>query len=145
MHQRRITLSVLLGIVLLSFTTLTVQGCTIDQKPSLRVNGALVVLNRVLPKTQEALDRWAPFLTSKPLSHAHALTLSENKTALAAVLTAQALHGPCGWEFGDGTIGYGWTTQHRYKKAGAWVVKVYVWNKYASRWDLFDRVSIVTS
>ena len=117
-------------------------ACTIDQRPSASANHQIARLNRQTPRTAAQLAAWSLFYFAPSFQARQSIPFAENRRELARTLSAEALRQPCGWQFGDGHVAYGWTVRHAYAQAGRWPIKVYVWDPAGGRWDLFDQVTI---
>lgn len=118
------------------------SACTLDQRPSASANHQVARINRQTPTTAAQLATWSLFYFASSFQARHAITFAENRHELARTLTASALRQPCGWQFGDGHVAYGWTVRHAYAHTGRWPIKVYVWDPASRRWDLFDQMTI---
>lgn len=121
------------------------RACTLDQRPSVSANHQLAAIDKQAPRTAAQLATWSYFVFTRRYRAHQPIVLAENRRELARTLSARALRQPCGWQFGDGHVAYGWTVRHAYAHAGRWPIKVYVWDPQSGRWDLFDQVTITIS
>jgi hypothetical protein len=116
------------------------QACSIDGKPTLTVNGHVVMRNSAIPAGSQ-LRLWAPFVFPSPLRVGHTQTLAE--IAKAVPLAPEAFKTPWRWNFGDGSEpGRGTTVHHIFRKPGVYKVTVAAFFPSYNFWYTFDAVQL---
>lgn len=139
--RRWISGMAVLACGLIGLQTLPARACSIDGKPTLTVNGYMVVINKTVPKLGANLRLWAPFVLSFPLHTGRQETLAE--IAQAVPLQAEAFKTPWRWNFGDGTAAArGTKVHHVYKKPGTYKVTVDAYFPSHKFWYTFDAVQV---
>ena len=99
------------------------RACAVDDVPSLRADGARVVLNSAI-RTRLNVATWAPFVCPHPIRIGHAVRFGEDMAELARSLPPQIVHGRWVWRLGDGTSAQGGTVRHLYRRAGTYRITV---------------------
>ena len=129
----------LLGCV---FLATGAQACALDSKPSLSANGVLPILNKVMPVTAAELNAFTPFVFLHPYAAGAKITFEENRADVAQSLVPSAMERPWRWQFGDGTVGYGWSVTHAYAHAGPVSIAVDAYYPGTKQWYQFDLVRL---
>jgi hypothetical protein len=122
--------------------TAPAAACTLDGQPTASANGQLARLNSHTPQTTADLATWAAFVFAQRFHSRRPITLAEDRRALSRVLIAAALRRPWRWEFGDGSMGYGWSVRHSYARPGNWRVTVDAYLPSNKKWYHFDQVML---
>ncbi len=117
-------------------------ACTLDGQPTASANGQLARLNPHTPQTTADLATWAAFIFTQRFHAGRPITLAEDRRALTRVLIPAALHRPWRWEFGDGSMGYGWSVRHSYAHPGSWRITVDAYLPSTKKWYHFDQVML---
>jgi len=115
-------------------------ACGIDGIPSMAMNGRLVVINHD-QATKENLPYYAPFRlgTARPDAE---LRFAEDAAKLHKALTNQAFATPFEWTFGDGAVGRGIASGHRFTRPGWYRVNVSYYYTPQKRWVVFDSAEL---
>jgi len=100
-----------------------VGACAIDGVPSLRADGAPVILNRTQP-TSASLAHWAPFVFARTFRPGQSVYLSEDMRELVRTLPPEMVQGRWLWRTGDGGRVEGRTASHRYNHPGTYLITV---------------------
>ena len=124
-------------IAALGWAPRVVVACTLDNKPSLEVNGIHAMRNPVAPT---GVGVWAPFVINRPFASGVAVRVTELRANLVRTLSSATLATPFRWNLGDGTVVLGHTITHRYAHPGLYQVVVYALDTRARVWFPFDRV-----
>jgi hypothetical protein len=136
--------AVVLGAAAL-FSMLTgtaASACGLDGVPSLVTEGQLDRVNTLPPLTAAELAVWTKFVVTRLYQAGQRLTLTEERTEVAASLTSVAMRRPWRWRFGDGTTLYGWTVKHAFAKPGKWRIQVDAYYPVDGKWYPFDSATI---
>ena len=99
------------------------RACAIDGVPSLRADGAPVILNRTQP-TSASLAHWAPFVFARVFHLGQSVRLSEDLRELVRTLPPEMVQGRWLWRTGDGGRVEGRTANHRYNRPGTYLISV---------------------
>jgi hypothetical protein len=118
-----------------------VRACSLDNVPSISINGKLARLNTARP-VRGHLAHWAPFVFSTAFKAGASVKLTENLTDLHRSLLPEDFGKPWRWDFGDGTSGSGLMIQHVYKKPGTYRVIVSAYDSTNKFWFQFDMALI---
>lgn len=99
------------------------RACAVDDVPSLRTDGARVVLNAAV-RTLRNGATWAPFVGAHPFPVRHRVRFGEDMAELARSLPPEIMRGRWIWRMGDGAGAQGYTAGHAYRRAGTYLVTV---------------------
>jgi hypothetical protein len=138
-YRYRNVLIAVLCALMLAVPTAVAQACSLDNIPSLSLNGRLPILNKAVPLNSAQLATYAPFVFPRPYPMRSIITFTENRRDVAKSLQASAMRRPWRWHFGDGAVAYGWTVKHSYKHACNIQVSVDAYDPGTKAWYLFDR------
>lgn len=132
------------GILSVSVLALfgTAQACTLDNVPSVSLNGHLATFNKTVAQTSAQLRVWAPFVFRVRPASGKRLTFNENRKEVAKSLTKQAMAHPALWRFGDGSSSRGWRVSHVYKRSATYRITVLAYDRTTGKWYPFDQVTL---
>ena len=120
-------------------------ACSLDGVPSLLANGHRVVINTQAPTTAAQLAAFTPFIAPHSYSVGQAITLTEDRREVAISLNAESMRRPWRWQLSDGSVAYGWTIKHSFKRAGHWQVIVEAYYPGDGHWYRFDLASLTVT
>ena len=121
------------------------RACGLDGIPSLVADGRHVRTNQQVPVTSAQLAAFTPFVSAQSFAVGHAITLSEDRVEVATSLNAASMRRAWRWRFSDGSVAYGWTVRHAFKRAGNWQVRVDAYYPGDGKWYQFDSVSLTVT
>lgn len=116
-------IALLAGLAAIVAGSADARACAVDGVPSLRADGARVVLNAVV-RTRRNGATWAPFVCAHPFRVGHTVRFGEDLAELARSLPPEIVHGRWIWRLGDGSSAQGYTARHAYGRAGTYLVTV---------------------
>jgi hypothetical protein len=130
------------GVPVLAIGSELARACSLDNRPSLTANGQLPMLNTQPPLSSAQLAAYAPFVFRRAFPLAKSITFAEVRSEVARSLLPSAMKHPWRWRFSDGTVAYGWSVRHAYRRAGVVQVAADAYDPGTRQWYEFDRVRI---
>src|SRR6266851_5677867 len=105
-YRHRKVLIIFFCAIMLAVSTAVAQACSLDNIPSLSLNGRLPILNKAIPLNSAQLATYVPFVFPRPYPVHSIITFTENRRDVAKSLQASAMRRPWRWHFGDGATAY---------------------------------------